>query len=438
MAIHENGSDHCGALAARLNLDASRFILEPRAGRRAVSSDLAARFEPSAPGDTRAHLLAHTAFFVSRRCAQQMAEVITAVEKVVARPEYQERALGHASSIARLDPGPLGVFFGYDFHLHGEHPQLIEINTNAGGALINTTAAKAWSLAGNGLHPASDAIAQLERDFVEMFRSEWKRKHDAPLASIAIVDAEPDRQYLSPEFHLFRQLFQQHGIAAVVADRSELHFRGEALWCRDLRVDLVYNRLTDFSLSEPSTAVLREAYLSGRALVTPHPRAHALYADKRNLTLLSDDALLSSWGITSETRAVLRVSIPRTVVVSAENRDRLWAERRGLFFKPAGGFGGKAAYRGDKLTHRVWEEILGSVYVAQTLVPPSRRLLEVEGGAISLKVDVRNYAYQGRVQLLAARMYEGQTTNFRTAGGGFANVCVVDDARSCALRLAGA
>ena len=39
-----------------------------------------------------------------------------------------------------------------------------------------------------------------------------------------------------------------------------------------------------------------------------------------------------------------------------------------------------------------------------------------------MKVDVRNYVYAGQVQLLAARLYQGQTTNFRTAGGGFAPV----------------
>ena len=39
-----------------------------------------------------------------------------------------------------------------------------------------------------------------------------------------------------------------------------------------------------------------------------------------------------------------------------------------------------------------------------------------------LKVDIRAYAYAGEIQLLAARLYTGQTTNFRTSGGGFAPV----------------
>jgi hypothetical protein len=41
-----------------------------------------------------------------------------------------------------------------------------------------------------------------------------------------------------------------------------------------------------------------------------------------------------------------------------------------------------------------------------------------------MKADFRCYVYAGRIQLLAARLYQGQTTNFRTPGGGFAPVFV--------------
>ena len=91
-------------------------------------------------------------------------------------------------------------------------------------------------------------------------------------------------------------------------------------------------------------------------------------------------------------------------------------------FKPAAGFGSKAAYRGDKVTKRVWEEIAAGTYVAQALVAPSERSVSNLKVPIALKVDVRNYAYAGAVKLVAARLYQGQTTNFRTPGGGFAPV----------------
>ncbi|MEZ5602724.1 MAG: hypothetical protein R3E41_00590 [Burkholderiaceae bacterium] len=157
-------------------------------------------------------------------------------------------------------------------------------------------------------------------------------------------------------------------------------------------------------------------------MVTPHPRAHALYADKRNLVLLSDDASLARLGVDAGTRAVLLASVPKTELVDAASADRLWAARRGLFFKPVAGYGGRAAYRGDKLTRRAWEDIAGGGYVAQRYAAPGERAFDVGDPARMLKFDLRNYVYDGAVQWVAARLYQGQTTNFRTPGGGFAPV----------------
>jgi len=41
------------------------------------------------------------------------------------------------------------------------------------------------------------------------------------------------------------------------------------------------------------------------------------------------------------------------------------------------------------------------------------------------KTDIRLYTYDGQILLTAARLYQGQTTNFRTPGGGFAPVFVI-------------
>ena len=110
------------------------------------------------------------------------------------------------------------------------------------------------------------------------------------------------------------------------------------------------------------------------------------------------------------------------MLVTDENRDALWTERKKYFFKTVAGYGGKAAYRGDKLTKSTWAEMSERAYVAQEIVRPSERTIVIEGGRIPLKLDVRVYVYDGAPQLLAARLYQGQTTNFRTTGGGFAPV----------------
>ena len=116
--------------------------------------------------------------------------------------------------------------------------------------------------------------------------------------------------------------------------------------------------------------------------------------------------------------------MPRTELLTADNAQRLWAERKGFFFKPMSGYGSKATYRGDKLTTKTWAQISTQPYVAQALIPPSQRVVPVGDDRKTLKADVRAYAYDGQVQLFAARLYDGQTTNFRSDGGGFAPVFV--------------
>ena len=136
---------------------------------------------------------------------QAMTEIIDAIESVIGLPAYQAQVLAQAPAIARLPMAARGVFMGYDFHLTEAGPKLIEINTNAGGGLLN-----AYLLAAHG---HEDAAARLCADYVEMFREEWRlARGDAPLCRIAIVDEAPAGQFLAPEFELFRDLFAANGI----------------------------------------------------------------------------------------------------------------------------------------------------------------------------------------------------------------------------------
>lgn len=374
----------------------------------------------------RPHLFSATSVFISPLQQQQMQQLITAIEQVVALPAYRQAVLHQAPNIAQLSNPARGVFLGYDFHLSPQGVQLIEINTNAGGALLNTHLARAQTACCQDMAWASAAnhqLANLEHTFFEMFMSEWRsQRGSAPLHRIAIIDDDPNSQYLQPEFQLFQQLFQSFGVDAVVIDARELTWRDQQLWAQEQAIDLVYNRLTDFYLIDDSHHALRHAYEANAIVLTPHPQAHAIYANKHNLVRLSHESSLSELGINAETQSLLLKTIPTTEAVTLAQADDLWARRKQLFFKPANGYGSKATYRGDKITRRVWEEILQGDYVAQRLVPPSARRLHAEGVESELKMDIRAYAYAGTMQLLAARLYTGQTTNFRTSGGGFAPV----------------
>ncbi len=376
--------------------------------------------------ETHPHLFASLPVFVARDQLEHMARVVEAVETVVETSVYRRAALSWAPDIASFDPGPRGGLLSYDFHLTPAGPQLIEINTNPGGALLNAVlgrAQRACCADAAGLMTAPMEPGDVEQSLVDVFLTEWRLQRGAAvLRSVAIVDEEPEQQYLYPEFLLFRQLLKRHDIEAVISDPREFSMSEGRLRHREQPIDFIYNRLTDFSLQLPAHALLKSAYLAGKVVLSPHPRAHALYADKRNLSLLCDAEFLRTTGVADDLVATLLAGIPHTEVMTVENRATMWANRRLLFFKPAAGFGSKAAYRGDKVTKRVWEEIAAGTYVAQALVTPSERSVSNSKVPIALKVDVRNYAYAGAVKLVAARLYQGQTTNFRTPGGGFAPV----------------
>ena len=79
------------------------------------------------------HLFAERPVFMSHAHLARMAELVRAVESVVAKPAYREHVLSRSSAIACHDPGGArGVFFDYDFHVTEGGFGLIEINTNAG------------------------------------------------------------------------------------------------------------------------------------------------------------------------------------------------------------------------------------------------------------------------------------------------------------------
>lgn len=398
------------------------------------------------------HLFADVPVFVSAMQLQQMRAVIAAVERVVKLPGWMgdaplsnplppagraERG-GRSRTIVACPAAKtcLGVCYGYDFHLDEQGAHLIEINTNAGGAFLNALLIDSQRDAVlYGASPAHDNLsfdtsgrtdASLNKVFIEMFRNEWRlERSNALLKTIAIVDEQPEGQYLYPEFLLAKNLFERAGIAAHIVDPAALQVRGDGLYFGAEKIDLVYNRLTDFSLQQHAT--LRNAYLDGHIVLTPNPAHYARYADKRNLVRLSDAQGLHSLGADEADITILQMGVPHTIVVRRAMEETLWQERKSLFFKPNSGYGGKGAYRGANLTKRVFGEILRGDYVAQRLALPGERAVCVnDAEAVLLKYDVRCYVYDGQIQLVAARLYQGQTTNFRTPGGGFALVRVVE------------
>ena len=393
------------------------------------------------------HLFAAAPVFVTDAQLQQMHAVIAAVERVVGLPGWNQLPSPSAHG------GTLGVFFGYDFHLNEQGAHLIEINTNAGGAFLNAllidSQREAELYVESPVHaevskhesspfdthgaPCAEPVEasgrtafSLEQQFLNMFRNEWRlARGDAPLTSVAIVDEQPESQYLYPEFLLAQRMFERAGIAASIADPLAFEARDGVLYLGGQKIDLVYNRLTDFPLRQHPA--LLQAYREDRVVVTPNPAHYERYADKRNLVRLSDADALRALGASEADIATLLAGVPQTRLASGADAERWWEERKHWFFKPAEGYGSKGSYSGAKLTKRVFGEIMHDGYVAQRMAAPGERMVCLpDMEPQSLKYDLRCYVYDGRVQLVAARLYQGQTTNFRTPGGGFALVRMVE------------
>ncbi|MBX7056723.1 MAG: circularly permuted ATPgrasp domain protein [Leptospirales bacterium] len=414
-----------GKLAESLNQNCQCVSMDRQRLQSALALSLAADKVDALLAE-RPHLFSEAPVFLSGDWVQKMQRAIRSVEAVLASPGFRRR-LGISEAVDQ--PVERGMFMGYDFHMTPEGPRLIEINTNAGGAYLNLALGRAILKCCDAIAPLAEwqerQMAIAEEAIKKMFLAEFAR-FDAsrPLQTIALCDREPEQQYLFPEFLLWQKQMRDAGLHALIVDPRQLEHRSDGLYYEDRRIDMIYNRLTDFALQDADSAALASAWQARTVALSPNPLHHRLYAQKSNLALLSDPLELAAMGIDESHIEILQQSVMPGVVVSKENADLLWRDRKRWFFKPESGFGSRGAYRGEKLTTRVYSEIVKGGYIAQAYCPPSERQISKEQ---RLKMDVRSYVYDGQLQLLASRLYQGQTTNFRTPGGGFAPLYITPE-----------
>jgi hypothetical protein len=180
------------------------------------------------------------------------------------------------------------LFCGYDFHLTTNGPKLIEINTNAGGALLNYSYFK-----NQKINPAINFL-DFEKQVIEQFKNEWALSVFAKnkLNSICVLDDQPETQFLYPEFLLFQKLLNTKVAKTTIVDPSQLSLRQDGLYFEDEKVDFIYNRLTDFYFTQSHHLHLRTAYENKLCLFSPSPHHHARYANKEIFVHLSKNDFL--------------------------------------------------------------------------------------------------------------------------------------------------
>ncbi len=334
-------------------------------------------------------------------------------------PAYRELVLQQVPETARFDPGHDSVMMGYDFHLGEDGPQLIEVNTNAGGALLAYLA-----------HVPEAPLADMElpgrlkTQLLQSFAEEMSGFSGGRIrrpAHIAILDENPRDQFLYPEMEAFSRVFESWGARASVVDPAQLEAGPEGVFRDGERIELIYNRHCDFYLERPAMAGIRAAYLAKAVCLTPNPFTYGLLGDKRRMTIWSDAEVLERIGLEGAAVDLLIGTIPESRLLSELGPKQVWARRKELVFKPVSRFGSRGVLVGRKISRSRFDEQDPQDILVQKLVPPSL----TGAGEQAMKTDFRLYVYRDRVLGVAARLYQGQVTNLRTPGGGFAPVRLV-------------
>lgn len=322
------------------------------------------------------------------------------------------------------------VLMAYDFHTPSQRESLIEINTNAAMFLISDILSQIQGIpfkSKNGFTP----IQMLKESFLEEFRAFSQNPTCSP-TKIVITDENLKQQKRYVEFLMYRDLFTSWGWNPEIVEFQDLRpdpTSRSLLTPAGEKIDLLYNRYCDFYLSRPESLHLRRAYLEGWCCVTPNPFEYLLLADKNRMAELSSPTFqdrLSNAISPGSWKALKSSILPSFDIQSYQDREALWNNRKKLVFKPKNQYGGKSVYRGDGLTHSVFERAVSENFLVQEYVPaPEPRFAKASISSKGWKYDLRFYVYRDEIQNIVARLYKGQVTNFHQPLGGFASINIV-------------
>ena len=364
----------------------------------------------------------HSPVFISHTIEENIQEAISIIEKVVLSDSFKRLLIPDSLLSVKNSGG--GILSCYDFHLDGEVPKLIEINTNAGGFFLNYDLLKSSTICCS--HAQRQSIENIEEKIISMFKNEFKKTSSKELKTVAIIDENPETQYLYFDFVLCKNILEKNGIKTFIVNSKDLQVVDATAMYNGISIDLVYNRLTDFYFNNEENKKFLPLLESSTTAISPNPNDYILFANKANLLHLQNiDAYKDV--LSHNEIDILKKTLLETIMVSQDKEEYLWGNRKKYFFKPINGYGGRGTYNGKGLTKKVWEYISSNSYIAQETIPANTKNKQIDGKEESFKFDVRAYTYQGRILLLGARVYQGQTTNFRTLGGGFASVFITEN-----------
>jgi hypothetical protein len=322
---------------------------------------------------------------------------------------YQDSYASELLELGVSDPGNKSIAMSYDFHVTADNRlKLIEVNTNASFLALGH---EMYRMRGVPLPVRDFSMEEIRRDIETEMKLQGKT---LPASfSVATIDDQPEQQRLFAEFLVYHEYFKSWGWNSKISDFRQVDLS---------KTDFIYNRYTDFLLKESESAALKKSFDSRSVCFSPNPYEYFLLADKQRLIDWSDKNNLGKWGISEADQKFIHEFVPRSIDIHSGTHEEIWSQRKGLFFKPKRAFGSKQSFRGSSISRKAFDEIISHEFVAQEYVIAPEKTFETPSGPQSFKYDLRCYAYQGRLQLIVARLYQGQVTNLRTPFGGFACV----------------
>lgn len=333
---------------------------------------------------------------------------IAALYRLRENKTYQNSYTQELADLGIKDPGNKSICMSYDFHVDSnQRLKLIEVNTNASFLALGYEMYKAKKIA----LPVSDfSFEEMRRDIEAEVKLNGRANGPH---NVAIIDETPEQQRLYIEFLVYREHFAEWGWNPQILDYRAVDAS---------QFDFVYNRYTDFFLNNPESASLKKAFLEKHSCFSPNPYEYLLLADKQRMIDWSVPGKLEGWGVSANDQNIIRAVVPPSLSLDIANKEEIWSQRKNFFLKPKRAYGSKQSYKGASVSRKVFEEIAGQEFIAQEYVPASEQSFSTPDGEQNFKYDLRCYAYQGRLQLIVARLYQGQVTNLRTPLGGFACV----------------
>ena len=304
------------------------------------------------------------------------------------------------------------VLMAYDFHLEKETQKLklIEVNTNGSGYLISDLLDQLHLTCPNDLD-------QLRKSFIK----EWNYFSQSKPKNVFLIDEDILEQKMHLEFLMFKDWFASWGWNMEIIEAKSLDQKLKRIETHTEVFGLVYNRLVDFYLQK--FPYIKRAFLEQAICLTPHPLEYFLLSEKLRLSKWSDPQFLDSLNVTKKEKELILKTVPHSKVVknaSPAQTEELWKNRKKYFFKPLSGYGGKGVFNGKSMTKKTYLNFFKKPFLIQYIIKPD---IFIDSHAKQKwKYDLRAYTYKGDVQKVTARVYQGQVTNFKTPGSGFAKV----------------